>query len=129
MPFSFHGIDHIQLAAPKGCESEARHFFSNILMWQEIPKPEALQKNGGVWFRCGAHQVHIGVDPHFTPAKKAHPAFYVQNLEDLREHIVANGYTVQEDALLPGAERFYVMDPFGNRLEFLEWMHTENHVR
>jgi len=34
---------------------------------------------------------------------------------------LAQDIPVQDDDLLPGAERFYVTDPFGNRLEFLEW--------
>ncbi len=77
MNFSFYGIDHIQLAAPEGCEDEARNFFATLLGWTEIPKPENLRKRGGVWFQCGIHQVHIGVQKDFVPATKAHPAFQV----------------------------------------------------
>jgi len=44
MTYYIIGLDHIQLAAPEGCEAEARHFFNNLLGWTEIPKPEALRK-------------------------------------------------------------------------------------
>ncbi|MFS0869746.1 VOC family protein [Paenibacillus xylanilyticus] len=123
MSYTFHGIDHIQLAAPENCEVEARNFFQNILGWTEIPKPEVLKKRGGVWFQCGTHQVHIGVQYGFVPAKKAHPAFHVQNLEALKQRLKGNQIRVIDDNVRDdeGVNRFYVNDPFGNRLEFLEW--------
>ena len=121
MAYTFYGIDHVQLAAPVGCEAVARIFFGDLLGMTEIAKPEDLRKRGGVWFQCGRQQLHVGVDSTFVAAKKAHPAFHVQNLPALRERILAQDIPVQDDDLLPGAERFYVTDPFGNRLEFLEW--------
>jgi catechol 2,3-dioxygenase-like lactoylglutathione lyase family enzyme len=97
MKFEFSGIDHVQLAAPEGCETEARRFFGELLGWTEIPKPENLRMRGGVWFQCGIHQVHIGVQKDFVPATKAHPAFRVQNIDALREHLLQNGVQVMED--------------------------------
>lgn len=122
MKFHFLGVDHVQLAAPKGCEEKAREFFGGLLGWEEIPKPEELRKRGGVWFQCGNHQVHIGVEENFQPAKKAHPAFHVKDLTALKERLIANGVSVKDDELLEGAVRFYAEDPFGNRMEFLEWI-------
>ncbi|HET7558915.1 MAG TPA: glyoxalase, partial [Limnochordia bacterium] len=78
------GLDHVQLAAPRGCEAEARRFFGEILGLEEIEKPPTLRGRGGVWFRCGAQQLHIGVASDFAPAKKAHPAFLVADLDALR---------------------------------------------
>ncbi|HEX7064359.1 MAG TPA: VOC family protein [Bacillales bacterium] len=121
MSYSFTGIDHVQLAAPHGCEEEARKFFGDILGMKEIPKPANLARRGGVWFKCGTHQLHIGVQEDFVPAKKAHPAFHVENLGALRERIMNKGIKVKDDESLEGANRFYVNDPFGNRLEFLHW--------
>lgn len=120
MAFKFTGIDHVQLAAPKGSEEEARRFFVEILGMEEIPKPDNLAKRGGVWFRCGMHELHIGIQEDFAPAKKAHPAFHVDNLEALRQHLAAKGVPIVEDEPLEGALRFYVHDPFGNRIEFLQ---------
>jgi len=119
-PLHFLGIDHVQLAAPLGAEEQARKFFGEILGMEELPKPENLRQRGGVWFRCGAHQLHIGIEKDFVPNRKAHPAFAVANLAALRQRLLAAGIQVLEDEALPGAERFYVDDPFGNRLEFLE---------
>src|ERR1700730_8205319 len=107
MTFLFKAIDHVQLAAPKGSEELARQFFKDILGFEEIEKPEELKKRGGVWFQFGSYQVHIGIEEPFSPAKKAHPAFEVENMEALKKHLAANGVEVIEDNHLPGAERVY----------------------
>jgi catechol 2,3-dioxygenase-like lactoylglutathione lyase family enzyme len=120
MPHVFVGIDHVQLAAPAGCEEEARAFYHGLLGMEEIPKPEKLLARGGVWFQSGLHQVHIGVQEDFVPAKKAHPAFEVRQLSALREHLTRHGVKVQDDDSIEGVQRFHVSDPFGNRIEFLE---------
>lgn len=124
MVYKFFGLDHVQLAAPEGCETEARHFYNKLLGWAEIPKPEVLKKRGGVWFQSGIHQVHIGVQKDFVPATKAHPAFHVQNLDELRGYLIQNNIQVIDDEARAdeGVKRFYLNDPFGNRLEFLEWL-------
>ncbi len=121
MTFTIKAIDHIQIAAPKGSEDQARHFYVKILGFKEVEKPETLSKNGGVWFAYGSVQIHIGIEEPFVPAKKAHPAFEIQNLESLKQHLLNNNLNVIEDYNLLGANRFYSNDPFGNRMEFLEW--------
>ena len=122
MSFTFKSIDHIQLAAPIGSEDIARNFFKSILGIHELEKPEELKKRGGVWFQFANHQIHIGIEEPFYPAKKAHPAFEIENIEALKIHLIKNGIQVIEDDNLPGAKRCFISDPFGNRLEFLEWI-------
>ena len=113
-------IDHIQIAAPEGCEATARDFYGTILGMKEIDKPFALRARGDCWFQCGAHQLHIGVERDSRPAKKAHPAFAVFDLDELREALVIRGVAVADDDNLPGERRFYAEDPWGNRMEFIE---------
>lgn len=120
MGFQLKGLDHVQLAAPANCENEARNFFGEILDMEEIEKPDLLKVNGGVWFRIGNQEIHIGVEKDFTAAKKAHPAFYVEKIEQLQAQLTAFQIPIKKDDRLPGYNRFYVNDPFGNRLEFLE---------
>ncbi|GGE69085.1 VOC family protein [Priestia taiwanensis] len=121
MAYVFTGIDHVQLAAPKGMEKEIRAFFTGKLGFEEIPKPEKLRARGGCWFRCGTQELHIGVEENFQPAKKAHPAFCVENLQAFRTHLEEQGLTIKEEPPIEGRERLFIDDPFGNRIEFLEY--------
>ena len=114
------GIDHVQLAAPPGCEADARRFFADGLGLEEIEKPEPLRARGGVWFRCGGQQLHIGVEQEFSPARKAHPAFQVADYDALLERLGAAGIEAVPDESIPGLRRCFVSDPWGNRIELLE---------
>ena len=118
--FSIRGLDHVQLAMPPGQEALAREFYSGILGLTEIPKPANLAKRGGAWFESGTLRVHLGVEADFRPAKKAHPAFLVQQLDTLTQHLRDAGVAVVTDEPLDGYNRIYVSDPFGNRIELLE---------
>ncbi|MBE1553259.1 VOC family protein [Sporosarcina limicola] len=115
------GIDHIQIAAPTGSEDAARHFYGELLGMEEIPKPENLKGRGGCWFLCGPHEVHIGIQAEFTPAKKAHPGFTVNTLEQLKLRLKEAGSIISEEPPIEGRCRFFTHDPFGNRIEFLEF--------
>ena len=110
------GLDHVQIAAPKGCEAEARRFYGDVLGLAEVPKPEPLRARGGVWFAAGTQQLHVGVEEGFQPARKAHPAFRV---DELAARLQAAGTEVVWDHELVGVRRFYVADPWGNRVELL----------
>ncbi|HMQ51252.1 MAG TPA: VOC family protein [Anaerolineae bacterium] len=115
------GLDHVQLAMPAGQESKARQFYGGLLGLREIAKPEALAIRGGCWFEGPGIQLHLGVqDKDFVPAKKAHPALLVDDLEDCRSRLIAAGVPVVPDDSVPGLRRFYAGDPFGNRLEFIQ---------
>ncbi len=113
-------IAHVQVAMPAGGEELARWFYGGLLGLAEVAKPENLRGRGGVWFATGNIALHLGVDPAFRPATKAHVAFGVAGLAALRERLVAAGCAVADDEPLPGVARFFVADPFGNRVELLE---------
>jgi catechol 2,3-dioxygenase-like lactoylglutathione lyase family enzyme len=113
-------IDHVQLAMPAQEEERARAFYSGVLGLREQPKPANLDMRGGVWFEHGTLRVQLGVEEDFRPAKKAHPAFLVEGLQDILEQCKRAGYKVVKDEPLEGYECVYVYDPFGNRLELME---------
>lgn len=113
-------LDHVQLAMPVGREAEARTFYSGILGIPEVAKPPHLAKRGGCWFERADLKVHLGVDPDFRPARKAHLALRVENLAALKAALLNAGYSLRPDEPLEGHERTYVDDPFGNRIELLE---------
>ncbi|MFJ7935328.1 VOC family protein [Sporosarcina sp. NPDC096371] len=119
------GIDHIQIAAPAGSDAAARKFYGELLGMEEIPKPENLKARGGCWFLCGSQEVHIGIQNDFTPAKKAHPGFTVQALEQLKSRLQEAEYVISNEPPIAGRSRFFTHDPFGNRIEFLEFNREE----
>ena len=114
------GIDHVQVAAPAGCEAEARAFYGALVGLEELPKPEALRARGGCWFRAGSQELHVGVEEPFAPARKAHPGFVVADLDALAGRLRGAGIAVRADDAIPGTRRIHADDPFGNRLEFRE---------
>jgi catechol 2,3-dioxygenase-like lactoylglutathione lyase family enzyme len=113
------GIDHVQLAAPPGCEAEARRFFGDLLGLEEVEKPGSLRARGGVWFRVGTQQLHVGVAQEFAPARQAHPAFAVPRYGELVARLRDAGVPVADDDSIPGVRRCYVADPWGNRIELV----------
>jgi catechol 2,3-dioxygenase-like lactoylglutathione lyase family enzyme len=115
------GLDHVQLAAPPGCEAQARGFYGDVLGLPEVAKPRSLEGRGGVWFSLGVQELHVGVEEPFSPARKAHPALRVEpaELDAVAERLAAAGAKVAWDDLLPGVRRFYTEDPWGNRVELL----------
>jgi catechol 2,3-dioxygenase-like lactoylglutathione lyase family enzyme len=114
-------LDHVQIAAPAGCEAEARRFYGELLGLAELEKPAPLLTRGGAWFALGSGQLHIGVEAPFVPARKAHPALRVDvgTLEELARRLSDGGAPVRWDGELPGIRRFFTDDPWGNRLELL----------
>ena len=114
-------IDHIQIAMPAGQEDRARAFYGDVLGFTEIPKPAVLAKRGGAWFQSQSVQLHLGVEADFRPARKAHPAFIVSDLDLLVAKVQDAGY--ESDTSQPpldGYKRAHIFDPFGNRIELME---------
>jgi len=114
-------IDHVQIAMPAGEEETARAFYINVLGFAEIPKPPELAKRGGVWFRSETVQLHLGAEQDFHPARKAHPAFIVDELDSIITKAQSAGYeTDTTQPPLDGFRRSHVFDPFRNRIELME---------
>lgn len=111
-------LDHVQLAMPAGGEPLARAFYQGLLEIPEVPKPAELAARGGCWFERGELKLHLGVEADFRPARKAHPGLIVVELALLCETLRRHGYVIKEDSV-PGPQRVYVDDPFGNRIELI----------
>jgi catechol 2,3-dioxygenase-like lactoylglutathione lyase family enzyme len=114
------GIDHVQLAMPRGEEDRARAFYHDVLELPERPKPPELAARGGCWFETDAVKIHLGVEPDFRPATKAHPGLLVADLGSLLARCRERGVQATEPELLEGTRRAFVNDPFGNRIELME---------
>jgi len=115
----FTSIDHVQLAMPVGGEDAARSFYDSVLGMTEVPKPPELARRGGCWFASGGVQIHLGVEPDFRAARKAHPALRCCDYDALVARLHAAGLAMTPDDNIPGVRRCHVSDPFGNRIEFI----------
>jgi catechol 2,3-dioxygenase-like lactoylglutathione lyase family enzyme len=112
-------LDHVQVAMPPGREEEAARFYGELLGLARVPKPEPLASRGGCWFEQAEVRIHLGIEPDFTPSKKAHVALRVANLDALAARAESHGLAVKWSTELP-VRRFYLHDPFGNRIELIE---------
>jgi catechol 2,3-dioxygenase-like lactoylglutathione lyase family enzyme len=113
------GLDHVQLACPRGGEPDGIAFYAGLLGLEHVPKPAPLASRGGCHFRGPGFELHLGVEDDFRPARKAHPALLVDDLDALATTLTGAGHAVRWDDDLPGVRRCYVDDPFGNRLELV----------
>jgi catechol 2,3-dioxygenase-like lactoylglutathione lyase family enzyme len=112
-------IDHVQVAIPVAGEDRARAFYSGILGFTEIDKPPQMADRKSIWFAAGAVNLHLGIEPEFTPAKRAHPAFVVEGLDKILAACEQTGIDTKPDTSFNGFRRVHVFDPFGNRLELM----------
>lgn len=112
------GIDHVQIAAPQNSENLCREFFSGIFEMKEIPKPENLRKRGGSLVSMRRTGASCRNSRKFYSGSKSPSG--IQCCRSKKAERKVNGIEIKEDEPLEGAERFYINDPFGNRLEFLE---------
>ena len=115
-------LHHVQVSCPEGGEDDARRFYGDVLGIPEVEKPPVLAARGGCWFRADGVEVHVGVEEGFEPARKAHPAFVLDDVAALEQVAVRaeqGGFPVTWDADFPGYRRFHTADGNGNRVELL----------
>lgn len=113
-------LDHVQLAIPGGGEKRARSFYSGILGLTEVAKPASMAGRSSIWLTAGPVNLHLGVEEEFHPAKRAHPALVVDNLDDILAACERAGLPTRPDKSFNNFRRVHVFDPFGNRLELME---------
>jgi catechol 2,3-dioxygenase-like lactoylglutathione lyase family enzyme len=113
-------IDHVQIAIPTASEERARAFYSGILGFTEVAKPAEMAGRKSIWFVSGAVNLHLGIEPDFHPAKRAHPAFVVEGLDTILAACERAGLSTKPDTSFNGLRRVHVFDPFDNRLELME---------
>jgi catechol 2,3-dioxygenase-like lactoylglutathione lyase family enzyme len=120
-------LHHVQVACPPGGEDEARRFYAGGLGLTEVEKPADLRSRGGAWFRgydgrgAATAELHVGVEDPFAPARKAHPAFVVDDLDGVARALADAGFDVDHSQAhtFDGHRRLHTYDPHGNRVEVL----------
>ncbi len=114
---STYSISHVQLAFPAGEELEIRRFYGTLVGLPELKQPAS----GTLRFVAGHQRIDlVPTENWLPPPAVSHLAFQVQNLPRLRSRLLEADLRLEESRPLPGHLRFYVNDPAGNALEFLE---------
>jgi catechol 2,3-dioxygenase-like lactoylglutathione lyase family enzyme len=116
----FMHLSHINVSMPKGSEDIARQFYASQLGLQEIPKPEPLRIRGGVWFDAGGLDIHVSVEGQQGGADvQRHFGLACSDVDAMRARLKAAGIETEDGRPAPW-KRFFVRDPFGNRIEIHE---------
>ena len=113
-------LSHINVTMPKGQEDAARSFYGGLMGLPEIPKPEPLRIRGGVWFEAGGCELHVSVEEKRDGVdSQRHFGLACTDVEGLRTRFEAAGVDIDVGRPAPWT-RFFVRDPFGNRIEIHE---------
>ncbi|MGC2168023.1 MAG: glyoxalase [Acidimicrobiales bacterium] len=113
-------LDHVQLAIPAGSEDVCDEFYVGLLGFTAQEKPPLLAARGGRWYQRDGAVLHLGVDPTFSPATKAHPALTVDNYDEILAQLEDSDVEVRPDESIPVRRRCHVNDPVGNRIELID---------
>lgn len=120
------GLDHVNLLIDTADDAldRARAFYQELLGLEPLDRPANTDSGRpGAWYQCGFQQLHLTTETDASivnSASRRHPAFRVADLNALRERLQKAGIETIAGNRFPGQERFFVRDPWGNRLEFVE---------
>jgi catechol 2,3-dioxygenase-like lactoylglutathione lyase family enzyme len=123
------GLDHVTIQIDEGGEAlaSALHFYIDLLGLAPLDRP-ANTDNGrpGAWLQCGpAQQLHICTSsPAPARRRKIAPRGAIRRSGSRTSRDCASASFAAGVEILAGnrfrrQERFFVRDPFGNRLEFV----------
>jgi catechol 2,3-dioxygenase-like lactoylglutathione lyase family enzyme len=115
----FIRADHFHICVPPEKLEEARQFYTEIVGLKEKYRPDVFGTKGH-WFDIGDVELHIGLEPAL-PRTIRHTAIEVKDVQAAKAHLKKHGVEISEEAVIPGRERFSFFDPFGNRMELLQY--------
>ncbi len=105
---------------PEGGQETARSFYGDLLGLRQIAPPEPLSSQGVLWFDAGGIAVHVAVeDQGANPPSRRHFGLECAEVDQLRLRLESAGVQTQVGSPAPW-KRFFVKDPFGNRIEIHE---------
>ncbi|MGZ3765829.1 MAG: VOC family protein [Mucilaginibacter sp.] len=116
----FKRIDHFHVCVPQERLEEARKFYAEVIGLKEKFRPDVFGADGH-WFDIAGAELHIGVEPAL-PRSIRHTALEVVDLEAARKQLQSHGIEVFQESVIPGRNRFSFIDPFGNRMELLQYI-------
>jgi catechol 2,3-dioxygenase-like lactoylglutathione lyase family enzyme len=103
----------------------SRRFYRDLLGLREIAKPRTFDFVV-VWFDLGNQHLHLLLKDRPDTISPRHFALRVADCAAARRHFAAHGIPMQETTPIPGADRFFIADPDGNRIEIIQWLQPYN---
>jgi catechol 2,3-dioxygenase-like lactoylglutathione lyase family enzyme len=111
-------IDHVSVIITE--IERSRRFYRDLLGLKEIPKPRTFDFVA-LWFELGPTQLHLLQKPQADTISPRHFALRVADVAAARRHLTERGVPFEETTKIPGADRVFVRDPDGNRIEIIQW--------
>lgn len=117
----FHAlrIDHVSVIITD--VERSRRFYRDLLGLKEIAKPRTFDFVV-LWFELGNQQLHLLHKDKADALSPRHFALRVADAQAAREYFRRHGLALRETTPIPGADRFFLDDPDGNRIEIIQWM-------
>jgi glyoxylase I family protein len=116
--FQVAQIDHCSVIITD--VERSRRFYRDILGLKEIPKPRTFDFVA-LWFDLGNQHIHLLLKDKPDTISPRHFALRVIDAAAARRYFQERGVEVNETTLIPGADRFFIHDPDGNRIEIIQW--------
>jgi catechol 2,3-dioxygenase-like lactoylglutathione lyase family enzyme len=117
-PLLISQIDHVSVIITE--VDRSRRFYRDVLGLKEIPKPRTFDFVA-LWFDLGNMHVHLLQKDKADSQSARHFALRVANAQAARSYFRERGVPINETTLIPGADRFFIHDPDGNRIEIIQW--------
>jgi catechol 2,3-dioxygenase-like lactoylglutathione lyase family enzyme len=99
----------------------SRRFYRDLLGLKEIPKPRTFDFVV-IWFDLGNQHLHLLLKDRPDAISPRHFALRVTDAAAARTYFQEHGIATEETTPIPGAERFFIADPDGNRIEIIQWL-------
>jgi catechol 2,3-dioxygenase-like lactoylglutathione lyase family enzyme len=118
-------LQHISIEIEAGREDEARRFYGEALGLKEKRRPMGLRDRALIWFDVGdgedeIHLIRMDPDAFTSPRREDHLCIEVDDIDAMRTHLRQQDVPVQETSVIDNRPRFFVTDPFGNRIELVQ---------
>jgi glyoxylase I family protein len=117
----FTRVDHVSVLITDVARS--RRFYGELLGLKEIPKPRTFDFVV-VWYDLGDQYLHLLLKDRPDTISPRHFALRVTDAVAARAHFQSHGVPTQETTPIPGADRFFIADRDGNRIEIIQWLRS-----
>ncbi len=119
-------IDHASVVITDVARS--RHFYRDVLGLKEIAKPRTFDFVV-LWFDLGNQQLHLLRQDRPDAISPRHFALRVKDVSAAREYFRARDIPFAETTPIHAADRFFIADPDGNRIEIIQWLEPYDPAR